>query len=423
MAVPAGAAVAPTPEPAEKGESSAVSDAVSLLMLRANPGESPEGEAAPAAANESATKAVELGPAEVMTKVEEWSAPPAAAVGSPGVLDPSTSNALAAPGLAAPGSNMFMPFPLPGLQPLRPHDHPSSYFNVGPPRNFLQMPGMPSMISSANSIPPSMQGMPGLPAASVPMNMAMSIAMAPLSSMLGTPGGGMPGMQMPGMKPGMQMPGMPMAGVQMPGMPTMPGMPPMQGMPMHGNLTGMNVQMEYPPGLDPVMAALSGASGAVFLSGGGGPMRRRQGKAGREGWTRDEDAKIMQSVATSGQRWAAIAAVLPGRSDDAVRNRYLRLQRKKQVSEQQAAEAAAEEEDGDPAVKGERQSSFKKGEMWTEEEDELIMKAMMSFGQNWQAVSQRVPGRSAHAVRNRFLRELRSSTLRTRQPNQPSIMT
>ena len=79
MAVPAGAAVAPTPEPAEKGESSAVSDAVSLLMLRANPGESPEGEAAPAAAHESATKAVELGPAEVMTKVEEWSAPPAAA--------------------------------------------------------------------------------------------------------------------------------------------------------------------------------------------------------------------------------------------------------------------------------------------------------------------------------------------------------
>ena len=57
------------------------------------------------------------------------------------------------------------------------------------------------------------------------------------------------------------------------------------------------------------------------------------------------------------------------------------------------------------------------------EKDELIMKAMMSFGQNWQAVSQRVPGRSAHAVRNRFLRELRSSTLRTRQPNQPSIMT
>ena len=30
-----------------------------------------------------------------------------------------------------------------------------------------------------------------------------------------------------------------------------------------------------------------------------------------------------------GPKWSKIAAVLPGRTDDAVRNRYLRLQRKK----------------------------------------------------------------------------------------------
>ena len=47
----------------------------------------------------------------------------------------------------------------------------------------------------------------------------------------------------------------------------------------------------------------------------------------------------------------------------------------------------------------------------------LIMKAMLSFGQNWQAVSERVPGRSAHAVRNRFLRELRGSTVRSQRPH------
>ena len=104
-----------------------------------------------------------------------------------------------------------------------------------------------------------------------------------------------------------------------------------------------------------------------------------------------------------------------------MRNRYLRLQKKKQVGVDPAAAGAVGAEEGgelSPGKESELTQSFKKGEMWTEEEDALIMKAMMTYGQNWKAVSERVPGRSAHAVRNRFLRELRTSTLRLRQQQQ-----
>ena len=49
----------------------------------------------------------------------------------------------------------------------------------------------------------------------------------------------------------------------------------------------------------------------------------------KQGWTKEEDHKIVQLVQMTGQKWAVISALLPGRTDDAVRNRYLRLQRKR----------------------------------------------------------------------------------------------
>ena len=42
-------------------------------------------------------------------------------------------------------------------------------------------------------------------------------------------------------------------------------------------------------------------------------------------WAQTEDLTIMAAVRRLGTRWPEIAALLPGRSDDAVRNRWARL--------------------------------------------------------------------------------------------------
>ena len=179
-------------------------------------------------------------------------------------------------------------------------------------------------------------------------------------------------------------------------------------------------QMVAPGGVDPCTMSIPNAE-FDFARVASRPKSKADGSLQKQGWTPEEDATIVRMVQLTGQKWSFIACALPGRTDDAVRNRYLRLQKKKQVGAEAGASGAGGLEEGgepSPGKDSELTQSFKKGEMWTEEEDALIMKAMMTYGQNWKAVSEQVPGRSAHAVRNRFLRELRTSTLRLRQQQQ-----
>ena len=107
----------------------------------------------------------------------------------------------------------------------------------------------------------------------------------------------------------------------------------------------------------------------------------------KHGWTGEEDALILHLVTLSGQKWSAIATMLPGRTDDAVRNRFLRLQRKRKAG-----------------MDGTAESELKKGDMWTAQEDALVMQAANHYGLKWQQIAANVPGRSANAVRNRYLR-------------------
>ena len=111
-----------------------------------------------------------------------------------------------------------------------------------------------------------------------------------------------------------------------------------------------------------------------------GPIRKRQ--RGKHGWSSEEDAAILAYVQREGTRWCVIAEFLNGRTDDAVRNRYLRLVKK---DEQQI-------------------SHLRGGDMWTAEEDALILDGVARFGQRWRTIVELLPGRTVNAVRNRYLR-------------------
>ena len=107
-----------------------------------------------------------------------------------------------------------------------------------------------------------------------------------------------------------------------------------------------------------------------------------------------------------GQKWSRIAAVLTGRTDDAVRNRYLRLVRKKAEAPGVGGGGAAGS-NGKAFVTSEDLKASevaKRGDMWSPEEDTTIIHGVNMHGLKWQVIAQQLPGRSANAVRNRYLR-------------------
>jgi len=63
---------------------------------------------------------------------------------------------------------------------------------------------------------------------------------------------------------------------------------------------------------------------------------------GRSKWSAEEDETILEGVRRLGCRWREIAALLPGRSDSSIRNRWHRMLVRGQVTEEAAAMAAAQ---------------------------------------------------------------------------------
>ena len=90
-----------------------------------------------------------------------------------------------------------------------------------------------------------------------------------------------------------------------------------------------------------------------------------------------------------------MCSYLPGRTDDAVRNRFLRL-----CKRAESAPSASVPGETTLEIKEEQ----KKGDMWTAEEDALIVQGVQEHEFKWQRIAMDLPGRSANAVRNRWLR-------------------
>ena len=61
------------------------------------------------------------------------------------------------------------------------------------------------------------------------------------------------------------------------------------------------------------------------------------------GWTEEEDAVLVEAQSKWGNSWTKIAKLLPGRSENAVKNRWNSATRRRQKAQQRTAEKLAQE--------------------------------------------------------------------------------
>lgn len=88
-------------------------------------------------------------------------------------------------------------------------------------------------------------------------------------------------------------------------------------------------------------------------------------------WTDDEDHVLLDNQRRLGNRWAFIASMLPGRTENAVKTRFKSIMRAKRRE-------------------------------WTQEEDDTILKMHRIFGSKWDRIATHLPNRTKNAVRTRY---------------------
>lgn len=127
----------------------------------------------------------------------------------------------------------------------------------------------------------------------------------------------------------------------------------------------------------------------------------------RKEWTSAEDEIILHGVIQFGKSWRKIAQMLPARSEDAVRNRWQRLipssgiaagaAPAKAHTAQRKRHKPTREADGGESASPTRCA-------WTPDEDANIAASVAELGHKWYQISERLPGRTDHAIRNRYFR-------------------
>ena len=196
-------------------------------------------------------------------------------------------------------------------------------------------------------------------------------------------------------------------------------------------------------------AAASAASRLIHAEAEASCARRgssRLSSINRRAWSTEEDATISACVDRMGMRWREIAPLLPGRSDDSVRNRWKRLQEEANAAAMRngggdmgakaassdsiddsrssgmttggrAGSTSSRQGDGREAVPSKKRPAEKASNSrmadeegdnprvsWSPHEDQIIVRAVQELGPRWCAVAARLPSRTDQAVRNRWNR-------------------
>jgi len=149
-------------------------------------------------------------------------------------------------------------------------------------------------------------------------------------------------------------------------------------------------------------------------------------KEARKAWSIREDTAILEAVDSIGFKWRAIAAMLPGRSDDAVRNRWNRLLEATRDSKPDQAptptavcrsgykcsKCGMPKRNHQCTVRDGEEQPLKRGRdlsgrtSWSRAEDEIIRVNYGEMGPRWSMIAAKLEGRTEHAVRNRWHRIL-----------------
>lgn len=115
------------------------------------------------------------------------------------------------------------------------------------------------------------------------------------------------------------------------------------------------------------------------------PTNKPSNRRRRDLWKPDEDAALLQHVATIGHKWSKIASLMNNRSGKQVRDRFLNVL--------------------EPQVRFDQ---------WTTEEDEQLIMLYHEHGKKWCKIASQMPGRSEMLVKNRFYFRLRHRAEKSR---------